>query len=123
MTSLAWVSLALLPVLYLHGALVQYQHGAGRYYEQDRNELKISHYSTNTPSATVTTRVKLYLSSGSCYFVNDVGEDNVLVISIRTHFLPLGILSESHIVAKKGVADTGKKMVSLLVEITRLESL
>ena len=55
------------------------------------------------------------LSSSSCYFVNDVGEDNVLVISIRTHFLPLRILSESDIVAKEGVADTEKIRVSLLV--------
>ena len=55
------------------------------------------------------------LSSSSCYFVNDVGEDNVLVISIRTHFLPLRILSESDIVAEEGVTDTEKIKVSLLV--------
>ena len=65
-------------------------------------------------------RVWFYLSSSSCYFVNDVGEDNVLVISIRTHFLPLRILSESDIVSEEGVTDTEKIKVSLLVRrITR----
>lgn len=56
-------------------------------------------------------RVWFYLSSSSCYLVNDVCEDDVLIVSIRTHFLPLWILSESDIVAKKRVTNTVKKMV------------
>ena len=64
---------------------------------------------------------EFYLSSSSCYFVNDVCEDDVLIVSIRTHFLPLWILSESDIVAKERVTNTEKKMVNMLVEITRSE--
>lgn len=34
-----------------------------------------------------------YLSTGSCYFVYNIGEHNILIVSTATHFLPLGILT------------------------------
>ena len=46
-----------------------------------------------------------YLSTGPCDFVDDVCEDNILVVCVAAHFLPLGILSQANIISKEGVAD------------------
>jgi len=44
---------------------------------------------------------KDYLSTRSCYFVNDISKHNILVITLLADFLPLGILSQPNIVTKK----------------------
>ena len=52
----------------------------------------------------------LYLSAGAGNFVNDVSKHNVLVVSFRANFLPLGILSQPDVVAQKRVADAEMQM-------------
>ena len=48
-----------------------------------------------------------YLSIGPCDFVDDVCEDNILVVCVSAHLLPLGILSQTNIISEEGVADAG----------------
>ena len=52
-----------------------------------------------------------YLAIGPCDFVDDVCKDNILVVCVAAHFLPLRVLSQSNIVAEEGVADTGGGLV------------
>ena len=52
-----------------------------------------------------------YLSIGPCDFVDDVCEDNILVVCVAAHLLPLRVLSQTNIIAEEGMADTGRGLV------------
>ena len=55
-----------------------------------------------------------YLAIGPCDFVDDVCKDNILVVSVSAHLLPLRILSQTNIISEEGVADA-RVVVSRLV--------
>ena len=48
-----------------------------------------------------------YLAIGPCDFVDDVCKDNILVVCVSAHLLPLGILSQTNIISEERVADAG----------------
>ena len=58
----------------------------------------------------------LYLSACPGYFVNDVSEDDILIICVAAHFLPLWVLPQSDIVTQERVANAGKVLVVLVKE-------
>ena len=47
------------------------------------------------------------LSVGPGDLVDDVGEDDVLVVGVGAHLLPLRVLPQADVVTKEGVADAG----------------
>jgi hypothetical protein len=51
--------------------------------------------------------------------VDYVGKDNVLIVSVATHLLPLWVLPQPHIITKEGVADAGG--LALLVVLVGLD--
>ena len=50
-----------------------------------------------------------YLSSGSCYFVNDIGEDDVLVVGLDADLFPLRVLPQAYVVAQERVTDAEQR--------------
>lgn len=52
-----------------------------------------------------------HLSASTSYLVNDISKDNILVIRFNANLFPLGILSQSHIVAQKWMVDARKALV------------
>ena len=55
-----------------------------------------------------------YLSPRSSNLVDDVSKDNILIIRVTAHLLPLRILSQPDIITKKRMANA-VRIVSLLV--------
>ncbi len=58
-----------------------------------------------------------HLPTGSGDLVDDVHEDDILVVGVRAHLLPLRVLAEADIVAEEGMADAevGEKWTPFLV--------
>ena len=58
-----------------------------------------------------------YLATGTSYFVNDVGKDNILIIGLCTDLFPLWVLSQSHIISEERMTNAKGKNQTKLVTV------